>query len=162
MNIISNYGNLFYEIAQFFDVLRKKAFYFSYKSARFSTMVKINVFCVSPLWYVEHILFEEEGHTRKTRVPILFVNITQKIRTHANWIIFTDRHCSENLCPYSIREYYSENPHSCKLNYFYRYSLFGKPVSPYYLWVLLRQHRTTRQFGPHFRKACWKLHQSIL
>jgi hypothetical protein len=53
--------------------------------------VKENIFRVYPLRRVEPILFEEEGHTRKTRVPILFVSVARKTRTHANRIIFIDR-----------------------------------------------------------------------
>ncbi len=53
-----------------------------------------NLFRVSPLRRVEPILFEEEGHTRKTRVPLLFVSVNRKTRTHLNnsilyqWVLF--------------------------------------------------------------------------
>jgi len=61
----------------------KRIVYFV-KIAGLLATVKENLFRVYPLWRVEPTLHEEEGHTRKNRVPKLFVSVNRKTRTHIN------------------------------------------------------------------------------
>jgi hypothetical protein len=66
------------------QVLFKELPTYRIKDAGLLAMVKENIFCVSPLRHVEHILLEEEGYH------------------------------SENPCLYIVCVCYSENLHSCK------------------------------------------------